>query len=439
MKWFLNSGRVFSGLFFGVVNQIDIIKIVPVISILFSVIILTVTIYIVYKNVVKWCSVDNYLKKLIVLMTIVLVFYNPFMLEILVFDESFIICFGILFCILGAIAITKTSIKNYIKAFIYGILAIICYQGIIGYFAIFSLLFVLLSAKDSICKKALKAILVYAVSMAVSLLLIMLFGFAFGTENAHLGNVEIITNLKTIVSIQLPEVINHSFGYVNSKIFIGLIIILFINYIVICCKNKKIDFYFLALIILSIIVTFLPNLFTSADTNYIAARMCLCIGILPGMLGLYLVVNSSFSDNKYICIIVVIILLGYFIYNSYNFLTNNRMNLKRYNFDMTELAEIYKRIDKYEKENIKVKTIYYAYDQDSLYYYNFGKNNGLSIRLLSVGWGTECAINAYSDSQYKYLPMDEKKKKEYFGNKNYDTIDDAQFVFDHDKLYMLIY
>jgi hypothetical protein len=182
---------------------------------------------------------------------------------------------------------------------------------------------------------------------------------------------------------------------------------------------------------------FVPNIFMNSSSNYTAARMTLTLMMIPSSLIIYIISLFDINKFKYILLVLLILLFGFYFYCIKQ---NTTIDLKRYKQDMKYLQNITERITKYEKESgNKVTTIYYAKDKNVNYYYSFGNANGANIRLVAVNWALECAWQGKTNHKYKFESMSLEKYKEYFDGKDYEEFDKEQLVFDGDTLYLLLY
>ena len=105
---FLQNGRVFSALAFYIFNLIHFpFDSLNFISAIFTNIFLAFTIvklYTVFQNIL---DLKEKYKKLVLLIALLTLFYNPLFTEVLILDESFIISLGILLMTLSVFRILK--------------------------------------------------------------------------------------------------------------------------------------------------------------------------------------------------------------------------------------------------------------------------------------------------------------------------------------------
>ena len=207
-------------------------------------------------------------------------------------------------------------------------------------------------------------------------------------------------------------------------------------------QEKKDDFYWSKVLYLSINILlcigmpFVPNLGMNSAMNYTAARMIVSIGSIIGLTIIYATVyfdSISLKNTKKLLILLVTI---YSVYNSFNFFYTSYVGLKRYENDMKSIQIIHEKIKEYEIQyGIKVKTIKYDSKANN-YYYEYGITNSYNYRVYATAWAMKCAINMGKD-KYEYIEMTDEEKDTYFGDIKY--IEDSQFIFENDTLYLMLY
>jgi hypothetical protein len=438
--WFLQNGRIFSALFLwirGVVNlPYDSIGFV---SLFLSSIFIALSIICIYNSIK---NKKNTLNKFILLISLFLIFYTPLFVEVLLLDEVCIISLGILFISLASIRIYNGGIKNYLLALLFTFLGVSCYQGIACYLIpLLLILFIINNDKlNSLFKKIGISILIYGISFILNLIVIKIVSLFTNETISKIGDLNLIGNLFTITKDFIPNSLQHLFGFANVKIYYFFVIMLLAIsiYFIIKNDNKKRNIIFMIVLLLSIILMpFVPNIFMNSSSNYTAARMTLTLMMIPSSLIIYIISLFDINKFKYILLVLLILLFGFYFYCIKQ---NTTIDLKRYKQDMKYLQNITERITKYEKESgNKVTTIYYAKDKNVNYYYSFGNANGANIRLVAVNWALECAWQGKTNHKYKFESMSLEKYKEYFDGKDYEEFDKEQLVFDGDTLYLLLY
>lgn len=448
--WFLQKGRVIGALMFYIYSLINLpFDCVGMISALGVNLCLTGAIFVVYNYLSK--NIDNKYVKLSILTLAFTMFYMPLMIEIVMFDEGMVMCFGILMTAFCAKEIARGGIKHYLLALLFMILSVCSYQGVASFLVPILLLFIAKDFKNNnkdevICliKKLFIAALIYGIAFVSDFGVMKIAESIFGSANGNIGYVNIKKNIYHIFTFLLPNGAKELFGYIKPSFYYLLVFIslIFAGIGIFKNSNKLINIMFLILLIASsFLMPFVPNLAMNSEENYMAARTILTLTILPSVICLITAFKFNF-DNKYFMYILLLFALCLMAIYSYLFYKNLRIDLRRYSEDVGYLKQVNREIEYYEKTtDKKVKHIYYAFDTDRAYYYPTGYNNGANIRVMAEGWAMKCAVNDYIKKDYKitYEEMPEDIYNKYFKDKNYKKFDTRQFKFDGDKLYLLIY
>ena len=444
--WFMQNGRVFSALLMWFYNLIHLpVDSMNFVTLFFLNLFLALTILKLYLFIFK--DSDSKLKQVIGLVGIFMLFYEPLLTEVLVFNEAMVFGLGILFVTLSACRLSLGGIKNYIISLIFMILGVACYQGIACYFFLVLLLALMKDNIDSkekfisLLKKLGLGIVIYGLSFLASLGIIKLV-FLSGLDVASkFGKFNITNNLIKVFTELLPNSLHYLFGFINFKYYYILTVALMIIFLYSFIKNNhKIIKLVLLLGILAsaILMPFVPNLVMAEAENYTAARMALTLGVLPSVLTLFILLN--YEVNIKMQYVIGVFILCFMILSAYSIHQNTLINYLRYKSDVRYISSINDRIIWYQNDSgNKIKTIYYAKDTDVSYYYSFGNANGANIRLLAVDWALDCAFPVYTNKQYKFKPMSKKDYDKYFKGKNYDDFNKKQLVFKGDTLYLLLY
>lgn len=438
---FLQNGRLFRALAFYLFNLINFpFDSISFISSFFTNIFLALTIVKLYSVLKVNLDLKSTVKQLILVVCLITLFYNPLFTEVLVLDESFIIALGILLMTLSVCKINKGGILNYIFSLILMILAVCCYQGVAVYMFPLLILLLFTNKETSIIESTKKigiGLLIYGIGFIANFAIINLVSYILSDSLPKSVDFNIFNSILTVFSDLIPTSIKYLFGFINPQIYylLVLIIVVLIIYKIVKNDNKKRNIYFIiALILTSIILPFVPNLFMT-NGGYTAARMTLVLGSLPSILIIYLM--SFEIKYNYLLLGFSLMVMTIFAYSIHQ---NTMINFKRYKEDVKYIKAIAEQIRWYENESGNtIKEIYTANDSNVAYYYSFGNNNGSNIRLAAVDWAMECAFPVYTENKYKYKKMSKEDYEKYFKDKNYDKFDQEQLVFEDDKLYLLIY
>lgn len=448
VQTFLEAGRIFTALVFYFYHVISLpFDLMGIIAIILSNVFLAISILLIFNFLNKKISTESKLTKLLLFISTFIMFYNPCTIEILIFDESFIMCLGIMFTVIASLKICKNNLKNYIYAFILCALGTLCYQGTTCYFI--PLAFVLLlidnlnvdkKEKPKIfIKKAVIAGLILMGSYLISYMTIQICLGILGTSNDRVNNFDILANINHVIFYLFPYATGTLFYYINPIIYYSLSIFLLVVTLILGIKQKNIIKF--VWLLFTILFCFLaPFILNFATGSYTSARLASTICIIPSIITIFLIFFFKIEETKITKYLVYIIVGIYSIYIAYLFVLNNIADRARFREDMNSLNQIYQSIENYEKEtNKKVTTIYFKTDSFSPTNYNFKVKNMNSLRMQYTGWSLDCAVNAYSNKKYKFYEMPQEDFDKYFKGKEYDEFNKEQLVFKNQTLYLLVY
>lgn len=451
-KTFMKSGRLFTALIYVISHGINLpFEIFSIVSIILANLFLALTIYKLFNHLTKYID-NNLLSKVMLLLGVFLIFYNPLTLELLLFEEAFIMCIGIYFAVLAALKFIDYNKKGYLLSTLYLIISAICYQGIVCYFIPIAFLLVVIALSGNlkkeipeIIKKGIIACIIYGISLIVSFIIVKFVnGYIFTDGTQKLGTLDILYNIRKAIELMIYS-LKGLFGFGNRIIFYGFSIIgtLFVSLSTIKKDHNhwaKV-LYFICNLVLCVVMPFIPNLGMNSASNYTAARMIGSIGSVAGFIAIYGIIYFNILKKDSLKTIFIVIVTLYSVYIGYEFLRTTNVGLKRYRSDMESIEKLHNKIDEYELENnVKIKNIYYATDSHvNYYYYQQQLTNSYNYRLYAIDWAMQCSINIGKEHNYTYTKMSDNDKERYFQNKEYNTFNDEQLVFVDNKLYLLIY
>ncbi len=447
---FLNAGRLITYIFYLIFDFINLpVEILSIISILFSNIFLSIAIVDFYSLIIR-DSNDRKINFLIYL-TIIFMIYNPITIELFLFDESFVMCMGVMFAVKAVKAFSNENKKGYMLSLLYAILCCMSYQGIICVYASLIILYIVFDLFDKdkkqfkeLFSKCIKAAIIYAISLIINFIIIKF--IAIFNDSPKIRTFDIISNIKYAIRFAL-ENLKTGGGYIDFKLYY-LLIFGFVFCIIFCLlkrKNKsdiKYIFYLLITLIVCIFVPFVVNIAMETSSNYTSPRMFMSMGFVGSILIIFLIKYLKIYDIKYLRVFMLICMFSFFSYVSYKYIIITKGGLDSYNMDIAYMDTLEKRILDYEKEkNLVVKNIYYAYDVHSNFCNDVGFCNSYSYRFFAQEWSAEKAVNLLNTKgKINYKKMNQKDLKKYFKEfKDYVKYDDAQLIFDEENLYLLIY
>lgn len=449
-KTFLKAGRLFTASVYFINYLLKMpYNLFSTVSLLLANVFLSFSCFKVFMCL-KEHTKNNKIKLFFTLVGCFLMFYNPLTLELLLFEEAFVICAGIFFSVLAAINFVEK--KNHLLTIISMLIAVTCYQGVICFFLPLVFLLEVLYLNGDIrkeykiiLKKGIIAGMYYGFSLVFTFIVVKIVNTFILTDGTQkLGHIDIIYNVKKFFTLLFNSSIS-LFGYCNRLVFYFTILVFLVLIILILNKKNKNNFikylYMLLNISLCFIMPFIPNLGMNSASNYTAARMACSIGATIGLLIIYFVLYFDFDSkkNKIVKNIFYLLVTFFFMYNSYKYIYTSFCSLNRYKEDMISINRINIMVDEYEKKNnVKIKTIYYTKDSSvNYFYYKYKLYNSHNFRLYAIDWAMKCSVNI--NNNYEYIEMTKEEKEKYFKDKEYDVFSKEQFVFENEKLYMLIY
>lgn len=396
----------------------------------------------------------NDIQRLIGKIAVVLSFCNVFLLEWFVFVEAtFQWAFSVIFMALAFMQVRKDfAINRIIFCVLFQSISLGFYQATIGYFVIFSLLWVYVYSNGTLNKESIllnvKALLCGAVAGMSNLFLIKIMQIAGCiSETSRTGQIGIQTILHNIASIynNLDYLVVRNFGLFPPRL---LIVFVVVSYVLIVYFMVKTDtknllnkfIYLLLLVICCRVIVYFPHIV--ASEVWMAQRTIVSFWTIISMPAIVICTlnGGKFLERISLAIIGIILFFNivYIQFISANVIANNKID--------EEISYcIYNKIVEYEEETgIKVDKISLCWDEsvsyghDSIHYKTFDLNR----RAHSVGWACIQCINFYNNQSYHGSDFDLKSEiyEENFAGKDWNRFDiEEQLVFVDDVLYLVVY
>lgn len=403
------------------------------------------------EGILRINNKSDFLNRLICTLSIILIFYNFFSMEYFAFAESFAMCMGIYFMIESIGYFLYDTKRGYGLALIFSLLSIFCYQGGLSMYIPFLVLLVYLKYQTletkalliEFVKKGLIAIGIYGFSFVLSFLIMKTSVLFTGLESQKNGSIDLILNIQNLPHL-IYESCRELFRYFRPLYFYFILCFIFIlnGLKALYNKNVRVILVLAFIFLCCFLMPFAPNVFLPENVNYSAPRMAVAIPMTIGIGGIYYLLAYK-KDVKILKILITMVLSFFFCVNYMNYHRTMNASNEKFARDKESIKEIYQRIEKYEKETGQlISKIYFAEDDSvSWFYTGISLRNGFTYRLYAVDWGMKCAVNSMlEDRTFEYLEMDDSTKKTIFGeNVNYSEVQDEQFIFKYDTLYLLIY
>lgn len=381
----------------------------------------------------------------------VLIFYNFFTMEFFGFIEAYSLCLGLLFAMLGVKQFLHGTRRGYFLSILFAIFASFCYQSVLSVYVLLLALLAFLKWKQKgkdkkifeIIKEGILAYSIYAFCYIVSFAVMKGYTAWTGLVSGKDGAIDILSNIHSIRNVFMSAA-DGLFGYINPIYFYPVVVGLILVNILKALYNKEYEsiLWMFIIVLVGILTPFIPNLFLPDAANYVAPRMLPSFPAVIGVLGVFYLCNFE-RENTYIRDVLVMLILFFSIVNVCNYNWTLRNANGKYYQDMRHVNAIYDKIREYEDETgAYVDTIYYTKDDYVPYYYSeVALKNAYTYRMYAYDWITCAAINAFWEGRsFNIIPMEEEDKERMFGESvNYTDLNDEEFVFEGNTLYLLLY
>lgn len=372
-----------------------------------------------------------------ILINIILIptIFNFMFIENMQFAECFAMSLSILLFILAAININDGKM---IKGLILTSIATLCYQGTIATVIVYTYVFSIVKNKKTkeIIENLFLAGVFCILAVSINLIQIRISGKILGMTNIRMGKV---TNVPYMIAWVIRGI---SYMIVDTAEMLPRWLLL--TYIIILCltsavTKKKCYIEIIGLWLISFLSAYCINFFTLAGIN--TPRLLFVIGALIGNIFIIMYVKTDmFEKYKIRFLPIYIIMIIYSMITLYSYVIQINEHTKIADNCKKECEQINTYIEKYEQEsNTTVKYIAICYDSNPTYFYDFKKYTSLYLRPLAVEWADDSSINYYTHRKLEEIPMTRDVYKQYFEGKNWDMLNEEQFIFIGDTLYYCIY
>ena len=432
---FLRESRPFTALITLLANVVNLpIEIYMLISFIFALVFLSLSVVLIYKIFIRKFSNSNKLIGFLVMLISYITVYNYLAIEHIYFLECGILALGVLLSIVAAKTIIDNEEYKYIKAFMLILIAVFLYQGSISIFPMVVLAYKLLFQKNSI-KEDFIDIVKVAIIYGICMLLSILFAW-FIKEGSritmHIDQISISNILNW-----LKNLVVDSLGVIPPFINIGFILVTLLAILVMAktkIKNKVLYILkYLLIILASIAICIAPVLVGTGLA--LTPRMCIAYGSTIG-LSLFTILNIVDKNNKkYQLIIISIITIITFILNFslYVILTFEHLEVNK--LDKANCEIIKNIVEEYEAEtNIKVTKIAGVIKKNYKYYPRFIHAGAITQKALN-SWASREAICYYLGRHLEYAPITSEQMHDFFGESDSEEFSTDQIVIEGDVLY----
>ncbi|MCL2563916.1 MAG: glucosyltransferase domain-containing protein [Oscillospiraceae bacterium] len=434
-----NIGRLFSALFFQILYFLNPpFTWVMRISVAVSLVFLALSAYIVFCLLRRYApSTAKRNGYILAALGSLMVFFNIFILETVLFLETSVMSFGILLTVVAAARFLRGGVKNYLLSLLCLIISVFCYLPGTIFFPPLVVLF--LGAKHQtelrpLLRKIGLAILVFAGAMLVQ--------FAFLTlisdDVRFAGDVLLTENVRQS-GIFFARFMLNQLGFLPRLVFFAFLLGFFCILAVTCHKRKNYKALVLALlptvaVFAALFAVYLP---VATDNWYIMPRTAIAIASIGGLmiLGIVLCAEKIGKPVLLIAVLFTLLISQRQIDIQQNTYANNRL-------DMQELNHIVETIRAYEAyHDIRVEQIFFTYDTPrSWFREGITDYSDLTIRVWQIPWMPRPLLQPYLGRDLTIFPMHmvmtDEEIEEVAARREYHWFTNGTFVFDEETVYI---
>lgn len=428
IEFFIN--KIFLLIFEKSVEYIILYRIYLVISL----IIIATSMYLVYLNITNIIVKKNGYtisnnKKMLITLSVILIFFNKFIADNLIFLENIVMMLGLFFAVIASIVYSSNNKYKFIITFLLLILSEFCYQTMITVFVILSMLFYIIENKDK--KISIRYILNLTTLFLIPLLILLFTSFIM----KYCG-ININTRLWNVNQTIIINIICTVYFY---------LLIYFLYFAISALYIKKEDIAINKNLVYNIfIMTMIGCIYTLSflitNSARISCRMAFAMGALPGCLLIILAVYSNFKSKKskviYLSFMSVFFIIeivgGILIYNTYveynKKICNNCETIVSYieNYNNTHDEKVNK-IAIYSDSNITISNWYSIIPHLDFEIYNIEENFYCRIK------------GIYDNLNLEYKEANVDIYNQYFKGKDWNEFDTEEFIVIEDTLHFCKY
>ena len=184
----------------------------------------------------------------------------------------------------------------------------------------------------------------------------------------------------------------------------------------------------------------MPVMTGVADTYIV--RLAYPLGMIPGLLPFAFMLFTGNKSSRHMKISGTLIILSMILALGMEYITFERTILERYRCNQADqyLSEIIGRqITLYEEETgNQIQKLAFYTDNTVVWKENGYNDTEIHLRAFSCGWSRLYAMNFYLDKDYVEVEADPQLQT-MFSQKNWDSYDEEQLIFDGDTLHICVY
>ena len=443
-QYFLKDARIVSTLVMYIAGILHLpYEVFIVLMEILAVIIVSFSIYYIYKTINEKIKINSNIKIALVIMAAFILVFNCMSLEYLLYAECSVMCLSIFLSVMAARTFTSNEKYKTIKSIILVIIATFCYQGAVNIFLPLTILFLFIDKNRKTAKEMVKQIVLACVIIGVAYLInvfsIYLINTILGVEQTRIAG-GILNNLQNAGAL-LEYLLGRTL-ITNYELWPNGITLVFIAItIILLCFQKdraKSILSYIILVLSALGICILPVFFMASPS--MEPRMAMSAGAIVGMSFIYLL--STEYDKKIFEYIISTVIVLFFVFNAINTIQIYSAHIAGNKIDANMGMTIKYRIEEYEKEtgNTVSKVAYYRDKNHRDYHYGWDKKlYSFGQRAFDNYYCIIEALNYYCDRDFERANMTKEIYNTNFAGKDWNAYSDEQIVFEGDIMYICTY
>lgn len=443
IHWSLIDGRIFMAIIGLIASKINIsIEAYTFITLFCALIISNIAIITLSKIIKKYKQPQNIVQEIIILIICYITIFNFMYLEDMYFVESTVMAASVLLYIISANILVEKN-KNYIlKSIILTTIGVMCYQGTVGLFFAFVILFTILKNQNDakqIIIDLIKCGIISLASVLIDILAVKIIENIIDQKQTRLGKVSDIFKNIMVIILTLPNILQGTCNLFPRNLlilYLGILTSIVLIYVI---KNKEYKNNIIAKYLLIAIITIAGSCVTYllALTSFYTGRLRNALGALIGILFIFVYVETNLFEKKSkLSAITFITLVSFLVINIINYESIMLQHKAVNKLERIEAEQIEQYMEEYEKDTgnkvTKIVKIIITDDIDKSFLPNAKNKTSFTHNAIRTSWAADGAINFYTKRNLKTVTITNEEREYYMNNQNiekgYECIGDTLYL-----------
>lgn len=413
-NWSLIDGRLVMFAIGMIAHILNIqIEIYVFITLLLALFISDIAIIKLSKIIKSYKGTKNILQEIVLMIMCFVTIFNFMYLENMYYVESVVMALSILLLIISADILVNKKGHYIIKSLVCTIFAVICYQGTIGVFFAYVILFSILKNKENPIEILFDLLRcgVIAFGAAISNIIIVHFIEIFtNLKQTRLGSISRIFGNIEFIFASLPVILKYTCNLFPSGLF--LIYLSMLTLLVLICgyKNKKLLYKYVVINLVIIPASYVTYIITLS--SFFTGRLRNGLGALIGIILLFLFVETDiFHKRRKISILAYATLISFFVINIINYESIMLQHKEVNKLEKQLVDEIDEYIENYEmrsgKKVTKIVKLVVTNNTDKAFFKNISNKTSLTHNAVRTSWASDGVINFYTGRELETVELED--------------------------------